>query len=125
MNVRIKSFQTGKSYIVTEEVLDYYDSHPLPVVGMSRDFLRYIMGLARSTSGMDRREYQRLSEEIVDDAMNIYNANRKRNKRKRFNQPRGGYRGNNQGVVGAVAEELHLRRLHHGNPVPRGTASKR
>lgn len=91
MQIRIKSFQTGKEYIVTEEVLNYYDNHPLPVVGMSREFLKYIMELARSTRGMSWREFQRLSDEIADDAINIYNANRYRNKRKRYSEFKGGY----------------------------------
>mgnify|MGYP000862624243 CR=1 FL=1 len=83
MEVRIISNHSGKEYIVTRELVDYYDTHRVPVVGISREFLSYLMDLARSTRDMSRREYIRLKEEIVSDAVNIYQANRRRNKRRR------------------------------------------
>jgi len=83
MEVRIISNHSGKEYIVTRELVDYYDTHRVPVVGISREFLSYLMDLARSTRDMSRREYLRLKEEIVSDAVNIYQANRRRNKRRR------------------------------------------
>lgn len=104
----IRSLETGRDFVVTREVVDYYRSRDLPVVGISREFLRYIMGLARSTRGMSRGEYARFEDEVIEDAVNIYHANRNRNKRAYTGRysPRGEHRANNKSIVGSVAEEF-------------------
>jgi hypothetical protein len=111
--VTITSLETGRDFIVTKEVVDYYNSRDLPVIGMSREFLHYIMGLAKSAHGMSRREYARFEDEIIEDAINIYHANRNRNKRQYTGRysPRGERRGNYKSIVGRVAEELPARRI--------------
>ena len=83
MSINVVSDQTGVTHKLSRGVYNYFNTHPVPVVGFRTEFLRFIMRLARNSHSMSDRDYAALEEEILDDSMNIFHANKNRNRRNR------------------------------------------
>lgn len=90
--MKVVSTQTGVVHNLSRGVCSYMSTHPAPVVGVRREFLRYMMRIARNSKGMSDIDYLAMEEELLDDVINIYHANKNRNQRNKT-KPKKAYTG--------------------------------